>query len=229
MRLFSSFSGGKESCLALWRAIQGGHRVEYLFTMLNTTGARTRGHGLRRELLEAQAEALGMALLAGRASWKGYEAAFRRAMALLKRRGLEGGVFGDLWLEEHREWVERVCGEVGMKALLPLWGKASEEVLKEFLTEGFSAVIVSLKEGMPQGWLGRPLDASFIEEVRALGIDPCGERGEYHTLVLDGPVFRRRLEILEARPMRHRGMFFLEILDFALRDKDGRLPHNLRP
>jgi len=86
-----------------------------------------------------------------------------------------------------------------------------------------------LKEGMPKRWLGRALDTSFLEEARALGIDPCGERGAYHTLVLDGPVFRRRLEILEARPMRHRGMFSLEILDFTLRDEDGRLPYNLRP
>ena len=228
MRLFSSFSGGKESCLALWKATQGGHRIECLFTMFNTTGARTRGHGLRGELLEAQAEAMGMELLAGRASWRGYEAAFKRAMALLKRRGLQGGVFGDLWLEEHREWVERVCSEAGMEALLPLWGKIPEEVLKEFLAEGFFAVIVSVKEGLPQRWLGKPLDASFLEEVKALGIDPCGERGEYHTVVLDGPIFRRRLEILEAKPMRHKGMLFLEILDFTVRDKDGRLSHNLR-
>jgi uncharacterized protein (TIGR00290 family) len=217
MRVFASWSGGKDSCLALYRALKAGLKVECLFNMLNEEGSRSRSHGLLKGILDAQAEALGIPIVYGRASWESYEEEFKRTLASLKSIGIEGGVFGDINLQEHRDWVERVCDEVGVKVFEPLWNEAYEKLIGEFLDSGFQALVVSAKADLiGEEWMGKPYDQKFVEYLREHGLDLCGEKGEFHTLVTYGPIFKRHLKILETGRRVREGRWFLEIVKFSL-------------
>jgi len=220
MKVLCSWSGGKESCLACYQAMQEGHEAASLLTMATTTGDYTRSHRLSRELVRAQSQAVGIPLYRRRASWNTYEREFTRALAFLKRKGIAGGVFGDLALDEHREWVERVCTEAGIVPLLPLWGMERTDLLRTFMAAGFEAIVVAVRNDiMDDHWLGRRIDGAFAEQMEERGIDVCGENGEYHTLVVDGPIFGKRIEIGEVGITRRGTMAFLQVLDYSLADK----------
>jgi diphthine-ammonia ligase len=221
MKVFCSWSGGKESCLACYKAIQEGHEVASLLTMVTTTGDYTRSHRLSRELLIAQSQVLGIPLYQRRASWNTYEKEFIGALTALKREGIEGGVFGDLRLDEHREWVERVCAAAGIIPMLPLWGAGYLDLLRQFLGVGFEAIIVAMRSDMMDvDWLGKRLDEASIAYMEDNGIDLCGEGGEYHSLVVDGPLFRERIAIGETLITRRGNISFLKVLSFALKKKN---------
>jgi diphthine-ammonia ligase len=220
VKVFCSWSGGKESCLACHKAMKGGHEVASLLTMVTTTGNYTRSHRLRGDLLIAQSQAISIALHQRRASWDTYEREFARALASFKREGIEGGVFGAFYRSEDRAWVERVCSEAGIVPLLPLWGMGGEELLRTFIEAGFEAIVVAIRNDiMNDHWLGKHIDREFIEQMEKRGIDVCGENGEYHTLVIDGPIFRERIGIKETRITRRGTMAFLQVLDYSLVDK----------
>ncbi len=215
MKLFVSWSGGKDSALAAYRARQQGYQIAYLLNCISEDGARARSHGLPAEVISLQAQAMDIPLIQVRTSWEEYEAHFKEAMEMLTRAGVTGGVFGDMALEEHREWVERVCAEVGITPLLPLWGDGPDDLLEEFWSVGFRAIVVASRED--PSWLGRPLDRALVAEIRAWGAHPCGEMGEYHTLVTAGPLFRQRLIVrpagadTSAAVRQHQGVWFLDI------------------
>ena len=217
MKVFCSWSGGKESCLACYKAMQEGHEVASLLTMVTTTGNYTRSHRLSRELLIAQSQAVGIPLYQRRASWDTYEREFMRALTSFKQEGIAGGVFGALYLSEDRAWVERVCTEAGIVPLLPLWGMGGKDLLRAFIGTGFEAVVVAVRRDiMDDHWLGKQIDGAFVEQMEKRGIDVCGENGEYHTLVTDGPIFSKRIEIGETRITSRGTMAFLHVLDFDL-------------
>lgn len=223
--LFSSWSGGKDSCLALYRAVRAGGRPKALLTMLTEDGRRSRGHGLPVSVLERQASALGLELVTRPASWEGYEDAFRDALRELKGRGIGRGVFGDIDLEEHCEWVERVCGSEGVHAHLPLWKEDREALLEEFISVGFKAMIVSVRQGwLDRSYLGRALTRDLVEELEMKGVDVSGEAGEYHTMVTDGPLFSRPLSIIVAGCEFHDGYWFLDVRPSEDGGLRGRLP-----
>ena len=206
-----SWSGGKDSCLAFHRAAGTGEPAA-LLTMFSEDGARSRSHGLRPELLRAQAEALGLPLHIGRAGWEGYETAFRARLAALKQQGIATAVFGDIDLEPHREWEEQVCEAEGLSCCLPLWKEERRGLLGEFLGLGYRAVIVAVKEGrLDPALLGRELDAAAIAEIEAQGCDACGEEGEYHTAVVDGPRFRAPVQVRHGARSLHSGYWFLDL------------------
>jgi diphthine-ammonia ligase len=220
MRVFCSWSGGKESCLACCKAIKEGHEVASLLTMGTTTGKYTRSHRLSRDLLMAQSQAIGIPLHQRRASWDTYEREFAKALASFKRAGIEGGVFGALYHSEHRAWVERVCTEAGIVPLLPLWDMEGKDLLCRFIEAGFEAIVVAVRNDiMNDHWLGKRIDGEFMEQMERAGVDVCGENGEYHTLVVDGPIFRRRIDIRESRIARRRTMSFLHVLRFSAEEK----------
>lgn len=219
MRVFVSFSGGKESVFALYQALKKKIKVEALLTMFNTKGTRTRGHGLKVEFLKAQAEALGFPLIGGKGSWNSYESSFKNLLKKLKKNGIEGGVFGDIYLEEHKKWVERVCSEMGLFPFLPLWGRDPKEVFEDFIRTGFKALIISLQPPIPEDLIGKELNLQMLETFNQLHIDPCGEKGEYHTAVLDGPIFKKKLEICKSKVVKIKGKLRLEIEEFALKEK----------
>lgn len=209
---FSSWSGGKDSCLALFRAVQGGGKPAFLLTMLNEAGARSRAHDLHTSVLAAQSEALGIPLLTRPAAWNGYEEAFSKVLADLKVQGVEHGVFGDIDLEPHRQWVEKVCGRGGITPWLPLWQKGRRELLAEFLAAGFAATIIAVRDGkLDNSFLGRPLDRETIDDLERAGVDACGEEGEYHSVVTGGPIFSRPLHIEQGATVSRDGYNFLDI------------------
>lgn len=211
--VFCSWSGGKDSALALHEATLSGAAPRFLLAMMVETGERSRSHGLSRELLEAQAAAVGLPIRFGAASWSGYETEFRRVLgAAASELGAATGVFGDIDMEDHREWVERVCADLGLEACLPLWQRPRRAAVGALLGAGFEAVIVAVRDGvLSPELLGRTIDAATVAEIETAGADPCGENGEYHSLVVDGPLFRRRLQVELGERSRHDDVWFLDV------------------
>jgi len=167
MKAFISWSGGKESCLSCYEAMQSKDiEVSYLLNMISEDGRRSRSHGISVGLLRLQSEAMGIPILQIRSSWEDYEKRFKRAVLELKEKGIEAGIFGDIDLEQHRAWVERVCKEMGIKAILPLWGREREDILKEFINLGFEAIVVATS--FDKNWLGRKIDKKFLQELETL-------------------------------------------------------------
>jgi len=223
-QVFVSWSGGKDSCLAGYQAAKNGLKVCYLANMVTGDGQRSWTHGLTPSLLQMQAQALGITLLQHRTSRADYEAEFKKVLARLKEHGISGGVFGDIDLEEHRQWVERVCQQAGITPHLPLWGQRQSEIMRQLIDSGFTAIVVAARADLfDEEILGRKIDPDLLrllEEMSQSGdITPCGESGEYHTFVTDGPWFQQRIEITEARKILREGHRFLEILGAELRDK----------
>ncbi len=207
-----SWSGGKDSCLALYRAMGAGARPVFLLSMLREDGARSRSHGLEPGVLRAQASSLGIPLLTRNASWSDYEAVFIAALQELKAAGVEAGVFGDIDLEDHRLWEEKVCGAAGIEACLPLWKMPRQALLDEFLALGFEALIVVVNgEKLDGAYLGRTLDRELVCEFEHLGIDMSGEEGEYHTIVTSGPIFSEPLRLEVGERTFHEGYWFLDV------------------
>ncbi len=202
---FCSWSGGKDACLALYLAMQEGGIPRYLVTMEYEDGGASRGHRIPIDLIGKQASSIGVPLITRKTSWEGYESALLSILEGLRKEGVETGVFGDIDLEEHRVWIERVCSSVDMNACLPLWGKSRSELIDELLGAGFKATIIAVREDdLDRRFLGKTLDEDLIQEFTELGIDISGEAGEYHTIVTDGPIFSTPL-VLEAK-----GEFFYD-------------------
>ena len=223
-QVFTSWSGGKDSCLACYQAMNGGLRVRYLLNMITEDGRQSWTHGQSAELLKTQSQAIGIPLIQRRTTMADYEAEFKEALLALKRDGITGGVFGDIDIEEHRQWIERVCEEVEIIHYSPLWGESQDKIIRDFIDFGFEAVVVTTKADLlGEEWLGQKIDLDFIRKLDKLretkDIMPCGEAGEYHTLVIDGPLFNQRIEILETNKVLREGHWFLEISKYALKPK----------
>ena len=220
---FVSWSGGKDCCLACYQAIASGLKIRYLANMLTGDGTHSRTHGLSAEVLQFQSQAIGIPLFQSKATWDTYENEFKKMLGSFKRKGICDGVFGDIDLDEHREWVERVCRTVNITPHLPLWGKEQDEILRHFVSLGFEAVVIATKADLlGEEWLGKTIDIDFIDQLTELqktkNITPCGEAGEYHTLVTNGPIFQKRMEILGTRKLLKDEHWFLQILKVDLRD-----------
>jgi uncharacterized protein (TIGR00290 family) len=211
--VFCSWSGGKDSALALHEATKAGARPRVLVSMLTEGGERSRSHGLRREILAAQAEAIGVPIRFGAATWGGYrDELLRVAREAIAATGATAGVFGDIDTAAHREWEEGVCAELGTEALLPLWRRERRAVAQELLDAGFAAMIVAVRDGvLPASLLGRVLDPGALAEIEAAGADACGENGEFHTVVLDGPIFRRPIPVRTGDASLRDGVWFLDV------------------
>jgi len=223
-QVFASWSGGKDSCLACYRAIASGLKVRYLANTVTEDGKRSRSHGLPAKVIQVQSEAVGIPLVQRRTTWDNYEVEFKSMLRTFKQEGVNGGVFGDIDFEEHREWIGRVCQEVDITPHLPLWGESQGKILRDFIDLGFEAIVVATKADLfGREWLGQRINLDFIRHLDKLketkDITPCGEAGEYHTLVIDGPLFKKRMEILKTRKVLRDTRWFLDILDTELRSK----------
>jgi uncharacterized protein (TIGR00290 family) len=193
MKVFVSWSGGKDCMLACYRIMrQPEIEVAFLLNMLTETGECSLSHCLPADLLQDQAKALGIPILQRSASRKEYEGEFKKAIVYLKQLGIKAGVFGDIDLQPHRDWIERVCREMEITPLFPLWDEKRESMLEEFIAAGFkSRIVVTDATVLGEEWLGCEIDKDFIKKMKALPhIDACGEKGEFHTFVYDGPGFK---------------------------------------
>jgi diphthine-ammonia ligase len=201
---FLSWSGGKDSALALSEILSRGFQVRTLLTMMVPRVARSRSHGLRRQILRAQSRAIGIPVQMVAAHWSGYEEAFQVTARSMAADGLRFGASGDLDHVGSRGWMEESCRNAGLIPLLPLQGRSRGELLERFLHSGLSARVIAAREGvLPEARVGEPLTPELIREVEDRGFDPLGEDGSYHTVVTDGPMFRNpiplRLGLLERR------------------------------
>jgi uncharacterized protein (TIGR00290 family) len=190
-----SWSGGKDSCLALHLAMDQGLQVTQLVSVLEPDADRSRSHALPEALLRAQAQALGMTLITPRADWPSYEAVFIDTLKCQRALGIEHAVFGDIDLIPHRDWEEKVCRLASMTAHLPLWGWPREQVVEEIFQRDFRAICVCINSRfLPPSFCGRPYDREFLADLPA-GVDACGENGEFHTFVTDAPRFRAPIPV----------------------------------
>lgn len=222
-KVFVSWSGGKDSCFAAYLAGKNGLDVSYLLNMVKEDGIVSWSHHMSSAILQAQARASGLPLVQQKAPGPEYEPKFVSALNSLKAKELSGGVFGDIDFQPHRDWVENVCKQAGMTAHLPLWGLSQDRIMDDFIAAGFEAVVVVTKADlMGKEWLGRKVDGSFIKDLNELAkskpVTPCGEAGEYHTLVVDGPIFQKRLDLLQTQKVFHDGYWFLDINEYKLTD-----------
>jgi uncharacterized protein (TIGR00290 family) len=199
--------------------------VQYLLNFISRGSKRGCFHGLDAKLLNFQAGLIGIPLVQKEVSpdMKKYEAEFKEAVSEFISRGIRSVVFGDIYLEEHENWVERVCNDLSIQAIEPLWQQDPDGIIDEFLGLGFEAMIVSCKaDVMGKEYIGRFIDKDLAAELKAKGICPCGERGEFHTLVVDGPIFRKRIEITQAEPIIKESFWkhwFLDIKQYKAVDK----------
>jgi len=218
MRVMVSWSGGKESALALHRAKAAGHLPVCLLNCVDSEGERGMSHGIPAAVIAAQAKALGLPIRQPQVTWDTYEETFKATLREIKAQyHIEGGVFGDIDIEQHRQWVERTCQEVGLTPVLPLWGAGRDEVVRDLIRLRFRAVLVNARaELLGPEWIGRELDEASVDELRKCAVDLCGENGEYHTLVLAGPLFRQRLVLENTAVSQREDRFFLEVRKFRL-------------
>jgi diphthine-ammonia ligase len=208
----ASWSGGKDSAMAYYRALQSEAVPKRVWTMFEEDQERSKSHALPIEIIKAQAESLGVPLMIRGADWNGYEEQFLDAMKECKDAGIDHGVFGDIDLEDHLNWIRETCSKVGIEAVHPLWMESRKEVVKDFVEAGFEAYIVVVNTAMmPSEFVGRKFTTELINELEALGIDSCGEAGEFHTVVVDGPIFSERVPIVFSGQHERDGYVFLDV------------------
>lgn len=218
-KVFASWSGGKDCCLALNRALAEGLDVAYLANTVTADGQRSCSHGMVAAVIKTQAQALGIPIVQQPTTGDNYRDEFVKMLQTFKGEGLTGGVFGDIDFNPHREWIEGVCAETGMAPHLPLWGEDQHQLMEEFIAAGFIAVVVAVKsEFFGKEVLGTKIDRRFLASL-GKNITPCGEAGEYHTLVIDGPIFKKKLVITESEKVTRGDHHFLEISGIELKAK----------
>lgn len=209
---FCSWSGGKDSTLALYRTIREGGKPKYLLNMMTEDAERSRSHGLPISVIQKQALSLNIPLITCATLWNDYEKKFISSISNFKKEGISAGVFGDIDLELHRRWVEKACSSAGLQAHEPLWKETRSNLLKELIDEGFKAVIISVKEKvLDKKFLGKELTMDLIREFEQLEIDASGELGEYHTVVTDGPIFSFPIHLEMKEQVARDGYRFLDV------------------
>lgn len=211
-RFVASFSGGKDSVLALYKAMKAGEAVG-LLVMMEEEGKRSRSHGLPPEIIQAQANSIGLPVYMAASSWSSYEQEFIRLLTKAKTQGVEALVTGDLDVVGHGCWHEKVTNQAGLKLGMPLWGMDRRAAVEEFIDHGFVAIVVTvnLSLGMREEDLGRTLTHEYVKELVARNIDPCGEDGEFHTTVIDGPVFKQPIPVRKGKILKDGEYAFLPL------------------
>ncbi len=223
----SSWSSGKDSCFACYEAMKSGYEIKYLLNFISRESQRGCFHGIEKRLLQTQARCIGIPLVQKEvtADMKKYEEEFIEAMKEMKAKNIETAVFGDIYLDEHKLWVERTCKEAGIQPIEPLWNKDTTALMEKFIALGFKAIVVSAQaDKFDENFVGTILDKITLQSLISKNICPCGENGEFHTLVIDGPIFKEKIEITKSRSMLKKGFWdhwFLDIQEYKTTTKAG--------
>ena len=223
MKIVAAWSGGKDSCFACYKAIQEGHEVVNLIIMMSDPSI-SNFHMIRSDMLDAQSQAIGIPIVKWTTTPDTYEQEFKKALLQMKAKGVEGIVTGDVFDVALHEagWLDRICKEVGLTPVRPLWHRDTQQILEEFINAGFKATVVRIVTNLlSMDWLGREINKKFLDDLLKLGsVDPCGEHGEFHTFVTDGPLFKKtRIEILESEKVKLNGNARLVIKSFEVKPK----------
>nr|WP_239583519.1 diphthine--ammonia ligase [Metabacillus iocasae] len=222
-RVILSWSGGKDSCLALYH-LQQQHDVVCLLSMVSEKDERSHTHGTRLPILKLQAQALGLPVVLIDSAGE-YEQSLQRALVEIKEEyNADAVAFGSLYQEEDRQWNEAVSYKAGLVPLFPLWTtrEQADRLLDEFISLEFRAVICQVSnQHFDKTWVGRMLGWRFFYDIQQAGKDVMGELGEYHSFVLDGPNFLKRLDITKAETILNQGLWSLDIQSCQLVEKTG--------
>ena len=223
MKIVAAWSGGKDSCFACYKAIQQGYDVSNLLVMMSNQ-SESDFHMIRSEILDAQSQAIGIPIMKRITTPDTYEQEFKKALLAMRANGVKGIVTGDVFEVALHEagWLDRICKEVGLTPVRPLWHRSTQQILEEFINEGFKATLVRIRtDKLGMDWLGREVNKEFFDDLLKLGtVDPCGEHGEFHTFVTDGPLFKKnRIEILESEKVKLNGSGRLVIKRFEVKPK----------
>jgi uncharacterized protein (TIGR00290 family) len=212
-KLLLGWSGGKDSSLALHELKQQPDaEVAALLTTVTEGYDRISMHGVRRALLKEQVESLGFPLeeilIPQQCSNEIYEERMRQTLEKFRLQGISATAFGDLFLKEVRSYREERMAKIGMTAVFPIWGKNTSDLARQFIELGFKAVIACVDtKALSQEFAGRDYDAAFLRDL-PVGIDPCGENGEFHTFVYDGPIFTRPVKVQTGEKLLRDNRFF---------------------
>lgn len=193
-KFIMSYSCGKDSTLALYRMIKQGHTPLSLLVTVDKKVCRSWFHGIPGDLLNDVSKSLDIPLLLVESEGNNYKETFEEALKTAKNNGAEACVFGDIDLEAHRTWCTDRCNEAGLEAIFPLWQEDREVLTYEFIDSGFKTVLKNVKlECLGEEFLGQILTKDVVQKIKATGSDPCGENGEYHSFVFDGPLFKNKI------------------------------------
>jgi uncharacterized protein (TIGR00290 family) len=212
-----AWSSGKDSAWALHALRQAGDvEVVGLLTTVNETHDRVAMHAVRRSLLEAQAEAAGLPLevvpIPHPCPNEAYEAAMGKAMDGARRRGVQAVAFGDLFLEDIRRYREERLAGTGVVPLFPLWKRPTRELAEEMIASGLHATLTCVDpRALPPAFAGRAFDRDLLDALPQ-GVDPCGERGEFHTFAWDGPMFRQPIRVKSGDRVEREGFVFADLV-----------------
>ena len=194
-----NWSSGKDSALALYKILQNpDFKIEYLLTSVNQQFQRISMHGVRVELLEKQAKSIGIPLeimqIPEMPSMEVYENVMQQTLEKLKEKGITHSVFGDIFLEDLRQYREDKLTTIGFEAVFPIWKIPTKDLIQEFIALGFKTIVVCVNERyLDQSFVGRIIDQQFIDDLPE-NVDVCGENGEFHTFCFDGPIFQKPIE-----------------------------------
>jgi diphthine-ammonia ligase len=209
----ASWSGGKDSCLACWLALQKGLTISHLVHFDRPNNL----HGVDPAMIRLQADLAGIPLVQKRVAYEDFEREFRKTVGDLAKDGIKAMVFGDIYLEPHKEWVDRTCSELGIDPIEPLWGLKTECILRDFLALGFETIVAAGDQKLiDKRFIGRTIDAEFIDYLKSRNLDVCGESGEFHTFVTAGPLFQGRIDITSKDVTSRDGFWFLDVKEYRV-------------
>lgn len=216
MKVAVSWSGGLESSLACHKVIEAGYDLDCLVVFILDQYWPAMGHP--PEIMRLQSESMGIPIVMLKVE-KPYKEGYKKAIAnIIETRRIEGIVTGDIYVVDdfHGNWMESVTKGLDIKVIMPLWKKDTSEVLDDEMSSGFRAVFTCVKQPwFDKEWIGRELNKNTVEDlltlVKKYGIDPCGENGEYHTMVIDGPMFKQSIKIPNFTKEQANSRFFMKI------------------
>jgi len=191
----ASYSGGKDSILAIYRAIKQGYNPVALFTTYNTDLNRSWFHGIPEDVLQSVSDSLDIPIWVVKTTGELYAQNLEKTLIRAKELGAEVCVFGDIDIEDHRQWCGERCRNAGIEPFSPLWRESRKQLVYEFIDSGFIANITVIDTArMDASFLGQTLTTETVNRIEAQGADICGENGEYHTFVSNGPIFKRPVD-----------------------------------
>ena len=215
-KFVASYSGGKDGAFAIYRAILQGMGPMGLITTFNTDENRSWFHGVPEPVLRSAAESIGVPLWLIRTSGDEYEAGFENVLRMAKEQGARCCVFGDIDIPEHIRWCSDRCANTGLEPVFPLHGQDREAVVFDFIDSGFTAFFTIIDTKKVSGdFLGKPLTKDALRNISAQGADICGEYGEYHTFVSDGPIFKKPIAFKFGEAFIKNGRAVLPVLPLS--------------
>lgn len=190
------YSCGKDSALALHRMIRKGHIPVCLIVTFNEQADRSWFHGVTEDLLDEVSASLDIPIIRCACTGETYQSEVERCLVQARDKGAEAAVFGDIDIEDHKIWNLTRCEATGLECILPLWQEPRETLVSEVIEEGFKALVKCVDLScLDESFLGETLDEELVDRIKATGADACGESGEYHTFVFDGPLFKTPIPI----------------------------------